>query len=163
MQPTTALLISSPHAHWVGLQAMLCKLRQMHVIGEAQRREETVRIAAAEQPDIIFVGSDLPGLPVVPLVQEVREVSPTSQVVVVGKLLDRMDDIYLGCLGVTVVAWRDVTEGTLRVIVEAMQADLCAAHTTNSTRRALLNRQRGSLLCRRAAACQGRVRPCAHS
>ncbi len=142
---------------------MLGKFRHMEVIGEVHRRDESVQSATAEQPDVIFVGSDLPGLPVVPLVQEVREVSPTSQVVVVGKLLDRMDDIYLGCLGVTVVAWRDVTEGTLRVIVEAMQADLCAAHTTNSARRALLNRQRGSLLCRRAAACQGRVRPCAHS
>jgi len=123
---------------------MLCKLRQIQIIGEAQRREEAVRIAAAEQPDIIFVGSDLPSLPVVPLVQELREVSPTSRVVVVGKLLDSADHVYLTQLGVAAfVVWKDVTEVKLRVVIEGVLNDLRVASVAAADRCALVDRRCG--------------------
>jgi len=144
MQPTTILLISSSYVHWVDLQVMLCKLRHVHVIGEAQRREEAMRIAAAEQPDIIFVGSDLPGLPVVPLVQEVREMSPTSRVVVVGKLLDSADHTSLMQLGVAAfVVWKDVSDVKLRIVIEGVLNDLRVASIAAADRRAMMDRRRG--------------------
>jgi DNA-binding NarL/FixJ family response regulator len=144
MQSTTILLISSPHAHWVDLQTMLCKLRHVHVIGEAQRHEEAMRITTVEQPDIIFVGSDLPGLPVVPLVQEVREASPTSWIVVVGKLLDCADHVSLTQLGVAAfVVWKDVTEVKLRIVIEGVLNDLRVASIAASDRRAMVDRRHG--------------------
>ncbi len=103
-----------------------------------------MRIAAAEQPDIIFVGSDLPGLPVVPLVQEVREMSPTSRVVVVGKLLDSADHTSLMQLGVAAfVVWKDVSDVKLRIVIEGVLNDLRVASIAAADRRAMMDRRRG--------------------
>ena len=103
-----------------------------------------MRIATVEQPDIIFVGSDVPGLPVVPLVQELREMSPTSRVVVVGKLLDCADHVYLTQLGVAAfVVWKDVAEVKLRVVIEGVLNDLRVASVAAADRRALVDRRRG--------------------
>jgi len=66
---------------------VLRKQRRVHVIGEIRQREEAVCSAGAEQPDIIFVGSDLPGVPIVPLARELRVASPASHIVVTGRLL----------------------------------------------------------------------------
>jgi len=123
---------------------MLCKVRHMEVIGEVHRRDEIVQSATAEQPDVIFVGSDLPGLPIVPLVQEVRELSPTSRVVVVGKLLDSVDHAYLTQLGVAAfVVWKDVTDVKLRIVIEGVLNDLRVASIAAADRRAMVDRQRG--------------------
>jgi len=123
---------------------MLGKLRHMEVIGEVHQRDEIVQSATAEQPDVIFVGSDLPGLPVVPLIQEVREVSPTSRVIVVGKLLDCTDHVYLTQLGVAAfVVWKDVTEVKLRIVVEGVLNDLRVASIAAANRRAMVDRRRG--------------------
>jgi two-component system nitrate/nitrite response regulator NarL len=144
IQPTTILLINSPHANWVGLQTMLCKFRHVQVIGKAQERGEVVRIATVEQPDIIFVGSDVPGLPVVPLVQELRELSPTSRIVVVGKLLDCADHAYLMQLGIAAfVVWKDVTEVKLRIVIEGVLNDLRMVSIAAADRRAMVDRRRG--------------------
>jgi len=116
----------------------------MEVIGEVHRRDEIVQSATAEQPDVIFVGSDLPGLPIVPLVQEVRELSPTSRVVVVGKLLDSVDHAYLTQLGVAAfVVWKDVTDVKLRIVIEGVLNDLRVASIAAADRRAMVDRQRG--------------------
>ncbi len=123
---------------------MLCKVRHMEVIGEVHRRDEIVQSATAEQPDVIFVGSDLPGLPIVPLVQEVRELSPTSRVVVVGKLLDSVDHAYLTQLGVAAfVVWKDVTDVKLRIVIEGVLNDLRVASIAAADRRAMVDRRRG--------------------
>jgi len=123
---------------------MLCKVRHMEVIGEVHRRDEIVQSATAEQPDVIFVGSDLPGLPIVPLVREVRELSPTSRVVVVGKLLDAVDHAYLTQLGVAAfVVWKDVTEIKLRIVIEGVLNDLRVASIAAADRRAMVDRRRG--------------------
>jgi len=145
MQPTTTiLLISSPHPNWERLRALLAKQRHAQVVGEVHRHDEAARVVAAEQPDIIFVGSDVPGLPVVPLVQELRELSPTSRIVVVGKLLDCADHAYLIQLGIAAfVVWKDVTEVKLRIVIEGVLNDLRMVSIAAAERRAMLDRRRG--------------------
>lgn len=143
MQPTRTLLIGSSQVHWVGLQAMLCTLRDVQVIGEVHQRGEIMRIATEDRPDIVFAGSDLSDLPIVPLAQEFREISPTSRVVVVGEPLDSVDRAYLASLGVCgVLLWRDVTEDTLGPIVEAVRHDLRVVSVTTADRYAMPDRQR---------------------
>ncbi len=123
---------------------MLGKFRHMEVIGEVHRRDESVQSATAEQPDVIFVGSDLPGLPVVPLVQELREMSPTSRVVVVGKLLDSADHTSLTQLGVAAfVVWKDVTDVKLRIVIKGVLNDLRVASIAAVDRRAMVDCRRG--------------------
>jgi len=128
MQPTTTiLLISSPHLNWERLRALLAKQRHAHVIGEVRRHDEAVRAAAAEQPDVIIAGSDIPGVPIIALVQELRAASPTSRIVVVGKLLDSLCHKQLMDLGIRAfLLWKNVTEETLWPLLGIVQHDLCA-------------------------------------
>ncbi len=64
MQPTTTiLLISSPHLNWKRLGALLDKQRHVQLVGEVHRRDNEAVHGAAEQPDIIIAGSDIPRHP----------------------------------------------------------------------------------------------------
>ncbi len=145
MQPTTTiLLISSPHLNWERLRALLAKQRHAHVVGEAHRHDEAMRVAAAEQPDVIIAGSDVPGTPIITLVQALRDASPTSRIVVVGKLLDALCHIQLTDLGVRgFLLWKDVTEETLWSLLEAVQHDVCVESTAAMERRGATDRRRG--------------------
>jgi len=145
MQPTTTiLLISSPHLNWERLRVLLAKQRHAHVVGEIHRRDEAVRVAATEQPDVIIAGSDLPGVLIIALVQELRAASPTSRIVVVGKLLDSVSHIQLTDLGVRgFLVWKDVTEETLWPLLETVQHDVCVESTAAMDRRGATDRRRG--------------------
>ncbi len=143
MQPTTILLISSPHANWTRLQTLLRKHRGVDVIGEVRRRGEALQLAKDEQPEVIFVGSDLTDLPLIPLVEGVRAISPASQIVVVGKLLDSHDHVRLIHLGVSsFLLWKDISEETLRLTLEAIRHDLRVASKAAADRCGDLDCQR---------------------
>jgi len=145
MQPTTTiLLISSPHLNWERLRALLAKRRHAQVVGEAHRHDEAVRVAIAEQPDVIIAGSDVPGTPIIALVQALRDASPTSRIVVVGKLLDALCHIQLMELSVRgFLLWKDVTEETLWSLLEIVQHDVCVESTAAVDRRSATDRRRG--------------------
>ena len=146
MQPitTTILLISSPHPNWERLRALLAKQRHAQVVGDVHRHDEAARVAAAEQPDVIIAGSDIPGVPIIALVQDLRAASPTSRIVVVGKLLDSVSHIQLTDLGVRgFLLWKDVTEETLWPLLETVQHDVCVGSTAAVERRNALDRRRG--------------------
>jgi len=145
-QPTTTiLLISSPHLNWERLRALLAKQRHAHVVGEVHRHDEAVRGGDAEQPDVIIAGSDIPGVPIIALVQALRDASPTSRIVVVGKLLDSVCHCQLTDLGVRgFLLWKNVTEETLWPLLEIVQHDVCAESMVAVERRGATDRRRGS-------------------
>jgi len=145
-QPTTTqiLLISSPHLNWERLRTLLAKQRYVQIVGEGHRRDDAVRVSAAEQPDVIIAGSDIPGTPIVALVQELRAASPTSRIVVVGKLLDSLCHTQLTDLGARgFLLWKDVTEETLWPLLETVQHDVCVESTAAVERRGATDRRRG--------------------
>ncbi len=137
MQPTTTiLLISSPHANWAGLQVMLRKQRRFQIIGEVRQGDEAMRAIAAEQPDIIIAGSDLPGLPIVSLVREVRATQPASQIVVVGRLRTRAEHVELTARGVRgFVLWKDIDDESLGAIPELARRGMRVASEAAMERR----------------------------
>jgi len=137
MQPmTTILLISSPHANWARLQVMLRKQRRFQIIGEVRQGDEALRAIAAEQPDIIIAGSDLPGIPIVPLVREVRAANPASQIVVVGRLRTRAEHVELTALGVRgFVLWKDVDDESVGAILELARRGMRVASEAALERR----------------------------
>lgn len=144
MQAIIIQLISSPHANWIKLQVTLRKHRGISIIGEAHQHDEAVSIATAEQPDLIFAGSDLPGVPIVPLVEELRAASPASRIVVVGKLLESIDHIQLAAVGApSFLLWKDVSEGTLRSIVDALLGGLLVMSQAAMERQMMPERRRG--------------------
>ncbi len=110
MQSTTALLVSSTDPNWVALRAILAGWPEVHVIDDVQQREYALAIAAREHPDLILVASDLLGVRLVPLVRDLRVVSPDSQLVVFGRPLEPEVHLQLDGLDVAgFVQWKTVT------------------------------------------------------
>jgi len=130
------LLISSPHPNWAGLQAMLRKQRRFQIIGEVRQSDEALCAIMAEQPDVIIAGSDLPDLPILPFVREVRVVHPASQIVVVGRLRPRAEHIELTAVGVRgFVLWKDVDDESVGAIVELARRGMRVASDAAVERR----------------------------
>ncbi|MDQ2828063.1 MAG: hypothetical protein M3Y74_03325 [Chloroflexota bacterium] len=125
MQPTTIPLISSPHPNWIRLQSILQKQRHLQVIRAVGQCDEAVRAVTVEQPDVIIADSDLPTIPIVPLVEEVRAASPASRIIAVGKLREREEHVRLTVLGVrSFLLWEDVTADTVGRVIEDVRAGL---------------------------------------
>jgi len=125
MQPGTALLVSSTDLNWVALRAILVGWPEVHVIDDVQRREYALPIAARERPDFILVASDLllPCLQLVPLVRDLRTVSPDSQLVVFGRPLEPEVHLQLDGLDVAgFVQWDVVTPERVRLALTAVRA-----------------------------------------
>ncbi len=146
MQPmtTTILLVNSPHLNWKRLRALLDKQRHAQIVGEVNKLDEAVEVAATEQPDVIIAGSDVPGAPIMTLALDLRVASPTSRLVVVGKLLDAIGHIQLTDLGVRgFLVWKDVTEETMRPLLEVVHHDVCVGSTAAVERYGMMDRRHG--------------------
>lgn len=106
------------------------------IIGEARQGDEAVCAIAAEQPDVVIAGSDLPGIPIVPLVREVRAAHPVSQIVVVGRLRLRAEHAELTTLGIRgFVLWKDVDAESLGAILELARRGMRVASDAAMERR----------------------------
>jgi len=82
----------------------------VQVIDDVRRREYALPIAVREQPNLILVASDLAGLRLVPLVRDLREASPCSRIMVLGKTLEPEAYSHLVDLDVAgFVQWKTVT------------------------------------------------------
>jgi len=122
MLPTTALLVSSSNFNWVGLRATLADWPEVRVIDDVQQREPALRIMTQEHPDLILLASDLAGLRLVPLVRDLRAASPSSRIVMLGKLLDPETHRQLTALDVAAfLQWKVVTPECLRHVLAAIR------------------------------------------
>ncbi len=122
MQSTTALLVSSNNFNWVGLRAILAGWPDLRVIDDVQQREHALPIVAREHPDLILVASDLASLRLVPLVRDLREASPCSRIVVLGKTLEPEAHGQLVDLDVAgFVQWKIVTPERIRLVLAAVR------------------------------------------
>jgi len=88
MQPiqSSVLLISADHAtcQWLGLHAFLQAEPDLCVLADRQQATEIVQVVADQHPDYVIIDAAVGGMGLVPLVRQVRRVSPPSRVVVVG-------------------------------------------------------------------------------
>ncbi len=133
---TQIVLINSPHFNWERLRALLAKQRRFQVVGEVHQHDEALRAIAAEQPDVIIAGSDLPSIPIVPLVREVRATHPASQIVVVGRLRTQAEHVELTALGVRgFVLWKDVDDESVGAILELARRGMRVASEAAMERR----------------------------
>jgi DNA-binding NarL/FixJ family response regulator len=82
------LLISSEHFNWVGLRTTVEEWPEVQIVADVQQYDPAMQVASRERPDFIFIASDLLNVPIVPLVRDLRTVSPASQIIVIGKLLE---------------------------------------------------------------------------
>jgi DNA-binding NarL/FixJ family response regulator len=119
----SVLLVSSQHFNWVGLKATVEDWPEVQIVADVQQCEAAMQVAGRERPDFIFMASDLVDVPVVPLVRDLRIVSPASQIIVIGKLLEaeahrQLTDMDL----VGFLQWKCVTAERLRHMIAAVRA-----------------------------------------
>jgi len=131
MQPQlqTSLIIRSSTFNWVGLRATVETWPDMRIVADVQQRESAVQAATRERPDLVFVASDLAGVSPVALVRELRAVSPTSQAIMIGKLLTPEEHSQLAELDLAgFLQWKCVTPERIRLVSEAVRdGEVCAA------------------------------------
>lgn len=122
MQLQTILIIRSATFNWVGLRATVESWPDMRIVDDVQQREPALQSAIREQPNFIFIASDLADVSPVAFVRELRAISPTSQVIMIGKLLEHEEHNQLAEFDLaSFLQWKCVTPERLRHIVEAVR------------------------------------------
>jgi len=88
MQPihSSVLLVGADHVtcQWLGLRALLQEQPDLCVRADVTQASEALRMTTDQHPDHILIDAAVGGMGLVPLVRQVRRVSPPSRVVVVG-------------------------------------------------------------------------------
>jgi DNA-binding NarL/FixJ family response regulator len=80
----TILLVDDHALVREGLRELLETQQDMCVVGEAKDSDSTVALAAAEQPDIVLLDVEIPGSDVITTVNQIRERSPSSRVIILS-------------------------------------------------------------------------------
>ncbi len=96
MQPvpdeTTTVLVVDDHAVFSDAVAMLLEQQpDVRLVGAARDADEAIRLINLdpdEQPDVVLVDLDLPGIDGIQATRRIRELSPDSKVVVLTALQD---------------------------------------------------------------------------
>jgi NarL family two-component system response regulator LiaR len=81
-EPITILLVDDHNVVRLGLRAYFNTLADIQVVGEAATGAEAVALAAQLAPDVVLMDLRLPGMDGVQATQQVKRVSPRSQVIV---------------------------------------------------------------------------------
>ncbi len=143
MQPATILFVHPVTFHWTKLRVALQGWPDVHIVDDVQRREPAVQVATREQPDLILVASDLPGVPPVPLVGDLHHASAQSQIIMIGTLLNpeehrQLADLDLACF----LQWSCVTPERLRNVIEAVRDGAVRAGSAGAVRAAFTPERR---------------------
>jgi NarL family two-component system response regulator LiaR len=96
MQPdpddTTTVLVVDDHAVFSDAVAMLLEQQpDVRLVGAARDADEAIRLVDVdpdEQPDVVLVDLDLPGVDGIQATRRIREISPGSKVVVLTAMQD---------------------------------------------------------------------------
>ena len=143
MQPATVLFVHPTTFHWTKLRTTLRGWPDVHIVDGVQRRDLAGQVAAREQPDLILVASDLPGVPPVPLVSDLHHASAQSQIIMIGPLLDpeehrQLADLDLACF----LQWTCVTPERLWNVIEAVRDGMIRAGSAGAVRAAFTPERR---------------------
>ena len=111
LEPARIMLAKSPNLGWEGLRSILREWPSIDVIAEVTRAEQAVATARRHRPDGILTAVDLEGTSIVTLAEQLREVSPSSRIIV---FTDELHDDLQAALEATnvygVLLWKGVTQ-----------------------------------------------------
>ena len=90
-EETTRVLVVDDHEVFSDAVAMLLERQpDVHLLGSARDAEEAIRMidVSADQPDVVLMDLDLPGLDGIQATRRIRELSPDAKVVVLTGGMD---------------------------------------------------------------------------
>jgi len=136
MQPiqSSVLLVGADHitCQWLGLHALLREQPDLRVLTDVRQASEALRIATDQHPDYAIVDAAVGGMGLVPLVRQMRRVSPESRVVVIGtkEALHRDTLLQLTEQGARgYLLWEALGgEAVVRCLAAVREDDLLAGH-----------------------------------
>ncbi len=148
MQPVTTLaLVRSAHTQWDTLRAELATQADVRIVGDI-RPTQPLCALAGRHPVVILATADLAARPPVPLVRDLRALSPESKIILLGDtaMLDGTALITLHDQGIRgYLVWEEVHSGTIQRALALVAKDdvLVASPVVLVTLRAALERRRG--------------------
>ena len=83
---SSVLLVGADHVtcQWLGLRALLQEQPDLCVLADVKQDSEALRLTTDQHPDHALIDAAVGGMGLVPLVRQMRRMSPMSRVVVVG-------------------------------------------------------------------------------
>jgi len=148
MQPITTLaLVRSAHAQWDVLRGALAAQAGERIVGDI-RPTQPLCALAGRHPAVILATADLATRPPVPLVRDLRALSPESKIILLGAtaMLDGAALITLHDQGIRgYLVWEEVRPGTVQRVLTLVAEDdaLVVSLVVLATLRAALERRRG--------------------
>lgn len=112
----SVLLICTNHLNWVGVRTTLIDYADVDLVGDVQEAYLARQITRATSPRLIIAPDKIAGQTVIPLMQELHILSPTSKIMVIGdhRTLERLTLQHLRELpSVAYVLWEDITTDIL--------------------------------------------------
>ena len=91
LRPVTLLVVDDHNLFRRGLVALLGQDPGLQVVGEAGDAAQAMRLAPALRPDVILLDNHLPGVTGVDAIRGLREVSPSSRVLMLTVSEDAQD------------------------------------------------------------------------
>jgi DNA-binding NarL/FixJ family response regulator len=88
MEPLRVLFADDHPVFRNGMRALVDSLLDMQVVGEATTGAEAVSLAAAEQPDVVLMDLQMPGMSGVAATRAILDTSPHMQVLIVTMFED---------------------------------------------------------------------------
>jgi DNA-binding NarL/FixJ family response regulator len=87
-QPITVLIVDDHELVREGVRTFLQKQRDITVVGEAASGQEALRLAGELAPDVVLMDLVMPGMDGVETTRRVKQISPSSQVIVLTSFDD---------------------------------------------------------------------------
>ncbi len=144
----TLALVRSAHRQWDALRATLASLSQVRIVGDVDPTQP-LSVLAGCHPTVLLVTADLGDRPLVPLVRDLRALSPDSKIILLGATatLDGAALITLHDQGIRrYLVWEELRPTTVRRALTLVVEDdvLVASPIVLATLRAALERRQGA-------------------
>ncbi len=144
----TLVLVRSAHRQWDALRDTLASLSTVRIIGDVHPTQPLCGLAGCH-PLVMLVTADLGDRPPVPLVRDLRALSPESKIILLGATatLDGSALITLQDQGIKgYLVWEELRPTTVRRALALVVDDdvLVASPIVLATLRAALERRRGA-------------------
>lgn len=128
MEPINVLLVDDHQVVRQGLRDFLELQDDIDVIGEAGSGEEGVRLARELLPDVVLMDLVMPGIDGVEATRQVKEVSPTTRVIVLTSFAD--DNKVFPAIKAGAISYllKDVSPEDLAHAIRAAQRNEAVLH-----------------------------------
>jgi len=89
MKPIRVLLVDDHSIVRQGMQSLLEPDTRFEVVGSVSNGEEAVRLVAELAPDVVLLDLQMPGMSGVEVCQEVKQVSPDTEILILTAFFDQ--------------------------------------------------------------------------